>query len=192
MGANEKKVVEAPGGKARENPSENSDARSLDKVREILVGTHLREIDRRFQEIEKRLADELARMEEAARQRSERLETTLRDGVQSLTEKLAAEVETRKQALADQGQDLRGTLESRFTELARKVAEGEEDLRRQAQSESERLSGDIRRRAEEAAEALRQAVSELTEEKADRGALADLFAEAAERIRQGSPAEPVR
>ncbi|MBN1419280.1 MAG: hypothetical protein JXP34_10915 [Planctomycetes bacterium] len=183
---------EIPNGKMRESSGETQDARSLEKVREILIGAHVRDIDKRFSEMEKRLAGEVARMAEDAKGRFERLEAVLREGIQSVSERLAAEEGSRKEALADQSREMSETLESRFAELSGRLAEAEEGLRRQTQAESERLSDEIRRSAEEASEALRQAVAELSEEKTDRGALADLLSEAADRIRQGTPSTPVR
>jgi len=95
------KPVEKPMGKPREVAPKTADARGLDRVREILIGSHADEVERHFRTIEKRIDEGLAKIEEKTKRLSERSED-LSNEIRRRTDELA---EALRQAILKLGEE---------------------------------------------------------------------------------------
>ena len=93
---------------------------SIDKVRDILFGSHLREFERRFARLEERLVKETSDLKEDVKTRLEALETYAKKEVESLGDQIKAEHDDRIDSHGNVSRELKETarsLERRATSL---------------------------------------------------------------------------
>lgn len=169
-------VNEVPAGPGSTEKSAAQDAggASIDKVRDILFGTQLREFDRRFARLEERMLKETSDLKEDLRSRLDALELYARKENESLTDQIKSEHEGRVEATK--------ALERRTSTLDEQLSKAQRELRQQMLEQHQRLSDDIRKRVEDLLAALARESRELRNDKADRTTLAALFNELAMRL----------
>jgi len=158
---------------------------NLDKVRDILFGTQLRELDRRFTRLEERLARETSDLREDVKQRLDALESYVRHEAESLAAQDRAERDQRTDGDAALSRDVRETasaIERRISGLDEQLWKGQRELRQQMLEQHQRLTDDLRRKVDEVLAALSRETGELRSDKADRAMLASLLTEMAMRL----------
>ena len=148
-----------------EIPPKNEMAGSgnLDKVRDILFGNQMRDIDRRLGRLEERLIKETNEVKADLNNRLDAFNSYVRHEAESLAGRIDAEHRDR------QGVDEQLSKEQR-------------ELRQQLLDQHRRLSDDLRRKVEEVLAALARETGELRSDKADRAMLASLLNEMAMRL----------
>jgi hypothetical protein len=158
---------------------------SIDKVRDILFGSHLREFERRFTRLEERLVKETGDLKVDVKSRLEALETFVRKETASLADQIRSEHEDRVDSHGGVSRELKETarsLERRTTSLDEQLTKSNRDLREQMLEQQQRLSDEIRRRVDEVLGALAREAQELRADKADRATIAALLTEMAMRL----------
>jgi hypothetical protein len=158
---------------------------SIDKVRDLLFGSQLRELDRRFARLEERLVKETNQLRQDMQVRLEALETYARKETDSLGDQLRAEHEDRVDAHDNLVRELKETaksLERRTTALDEQGSKGQRELRQQMLEQHQRLSDDVRRRTDDLLATLTREAQALRSDKTDRSALAALLNEMAMRL----------
>ena len=172
---------------------------NLDKVRDLLFGGQMRDLDRRFSRLEERLVKETADLREEVRKRLTTLEGYMKAEVDSLSDRLRAEQDGRASADQDLGRELRGAaqqFDQKLGHLDELVARGQRELRQQLHSQHQELSDEIRQRFEDVLQRLAREAGELRGDKTDRKALAALLTEMAMRLngdlRSLAPGDEVR
>jgi uncharacterized protein YoxC len=158
-------------------PAESGDGGgvgNLDKVRDILFGNQMREVERRFARLEERLLKETQEMKDDVKRRLEALETFARKETESLADQLRGERGERLESTR--------TLERRDTTLDEQLTKGHRELRQQILEQHQRLSDDIRQKVEEVLASLARETGELRADKADRATIATLLTEMAMRL----------
>lgn len=153
---------------------EAQEPQSVDKIRDILFGTHMRDYESRFNRLEESIAREAADLRESTRKRLEDLESYVKREFEALDSRLRAERDERGSS-AD-------SLSKRITETGDALNNAQRDLRREALDQSNTLRHEIRDLNERIGELLERRVSELRHSKTDRAALAGLFNELALRL----------
>lgn len=161
-------------------PGEN-----LEKIREILFGSNIREYERRFAEIESRLSKELGELKEEARRRLNSLEISASREIEALNSR----IEKERQERAEINEKLnRGVLEL-SSALERKARESEDrsirmerEFRDEILAQSRSAGEELRNRIEEVISSFERRAAELREQKLDRDALAELLNEIAARL----------
>lgn len=78
---------------------------NLDKIRDILFGTQMREYERRFNRMEERLIKEFAESRDDTKKRLDSLETYVRQEVESLNEAVKKQQLAQDQAIREVTQD---------------------------------------------------------------------------------------
>ncbi len=167
-----------------------NDTGNVDKIRDILFGTQMRDYDRRFAATEERLQREAANLREDLGRRMLATEQYLRAEIESLTASLKAEERERAQGVRealDAVAALNRDLSGRVSLLAEQTQQQQRELRALMQEMQRTLGDDLVRRTGEVSEALRREATDLRHAKADRSALAAMFAEFAERLAAGDP-----
>ncbi|MEC4818751.1 MAG: hypothetical protein SAK29_36585 [Scytonema sp. PMC 1069.18] len=162
---------------------------SLAKVRDILVGNQMREVEKRFTRLEERLARECADLREETRKRLDFLETYIKQEVESLAERIKNEQVERSESLKRLEEDNRNmnvSLEKRMAQLEGQATNNQRELREQILNQSKNLQDDIRQKYDEILAILQREFQELQVEKADRASLASLFSELAIRLNSQS------
>lgn len=164
---------------------ESAGGANLDKVRDILFGNQIRDIERRFARLEERLVKETNDAKAEAKSRLDALERYVRDETESLAGQIGAEHEDRVNANTSLSRELKETgaaLERRLSSLDDQSSKRQRELRQQMLEQHQRLSDDLRQKVDEVLAALARETGELRSDKADRAALASLLTEMAMRL----------
>jgi hypothetical protein len=163
----------------------DADGASLDKVRDLLFGVHMRDYDRKLARLEERLAKETTELREEVKKRLAGLEQLVRQEVDSLSDRLKAEQEERFASAKDLSRELRESsqsLERRASQLDDLINRGVRDVRHQLHEQHQQLSDEMRSQSDALLARLTSEATELRSDKADRSALAALFTEMAMRL----------
>ena len=178
----EQAVADSPGAAAGslEHASGN-----IDKIRDILFGTHMREYDARFARLEEALMKESAELRESTRRRFETLEGYVRKELESLQTRLRGERDERTDASSQLSRELKevgDTLSKRIRDLDDQGAAAASDLRQEILNHSRTLMDELKARNDELSSLLERRFLALQHGKTDRAALASLLTEVAMRI----------
>ena len=158
---------------------------NLEKVRDILFGNQMREVDRRFARLEERLSKETRDLKEDIKRRLDALEAYANKETDALGTQIRQEHADRVEAntrLARDLADTAGTFERRSAALEEQLARSQRELRQQMLEQHHRLSDDLKERIDEVLAALARETHELRSDKTDRLALASLLKEMAMRL----------
>ena len=158
---------------------------SIDKVRDILFGSQVREFERRFVRLDERLAKEMSDLKAELKARLDALELYAKNETESLAEQIKGERAERVDSANDLSRELKDATkahERRAAALDDQFSKGQRELRQNMLDQHQRLSDEIRRRADEILAALAREAQELRADKTDRATLASLLTEMALRL----------
>lgn len=179
-----KKPAEAQG-KANVVSAEGMETGNIEKIRDILFGTQMRDYDKRFARLEDRVRREAADFREEVERRFTAVESYVKGEVESLLERMKAEQRERGAAVDEVARRLQesvANLEKKLGQLDEQAGKSSRELREQILEQSKSLSEEMRKRNEELVASMDQSTQELRSDKADRSALADLLTEMAMRL----------
>ncbi|MGD1910605.1 MAG: hypothetical protein ACFB2X_07055 [Rivularia sp. (in: cyanobacteria)] len=165
--------------------SQIPEGNSLNKVRDILVGSQMRELDKKFSRLEERLIKECADLRNETRQRLDTLENYIREEANSLSERAKNEQLKRDKAvraISEEQRKFAESLETKIAEIDEEASKIQRELRSSIFSQSQSLQDDIRQKYEEILGLLQRETDELKSEKTDRSQLSALFSELALRL----------
>lgn len=158
---------------------------SVDKIRDILFGSQIKNYEARFSRVEETMIREAADLKETMRRRFESLEGFFKSETEALANRLKAEREERARALNNLSVELKNSheaLTSKIAELEASTAEGHSALRKDLMSESGKLSDEIRERHDHLKTLIERRVEELRHQKTDRALLSALLTEIANQL----------
>jgi len=158
---------------------------NLDKIRDILFGAQMRDMDKHFARLEERLQKDLTDLKEEARGRFASLEEFLKKETESLTDQLKAEQNARHEAVQGLTQELKDTVkafEQRTQQAEEHIVKTQRELRQHILDQSRTLRDEFWDRYRELSEATDRGLQELRAEKIDRATLAVLLTELAMRL----------
>ncbi|BAY11731.1 hypothetical protein [Calothrix sp. NIES-2098] len=167
------------------NGTNLSELNSLDRVRDILFGNQVREVEKRFARLEERLVKELTNVRDETKKRLDYLETYIKKEVESLTERLKNEQLERDaglKALAEDHKNQAISLEKKFAQFDEQTTNSQRELREHILNQANSLQDDIRQKYQEILTLLERESQELRRDKTDRSKLASLFTELAIRL----------
>lgn len=151
---------------------------NLDKIRDILMGSHARANERRLAQSEERMASEMAQVRAETRSRLQALEDYFKKEIQALFRRFEDEQAERRAAVQCLTQEVGSrsqAFEERLVHLTEEYSNGDSELRRQLLEHSNRL----REESEEARLALKleieSTMAELRASKTDRSRLSRLL-----------------
>ncbi len=153
----------------------------VERIRDILVGSQMRDYDGRLQRLGERLAGEAAQARAEAQKRLEDLENSLKREMESLTNRLNAEQSERRTAIEKLGRDLAETAKAfelkikNLDEYAREI----HDLHRQLLEQSKALSAEVKEKHEQTQAGLNRQAEQIRGSMMGRQALAELLSEVA-------------
>lgn len=160
-------------------------AGNVDKIRDILFGSQMRDYESRFARLEETLVKENAEIRESSRRRFEQLESFVRKELESIQARFKSERDERLDDVAQQSREskeLNDTLSRRIRDLDDRSSGVERELRSQLMSQARDLTDEIRMSQEHIVSLLEKRYHELKDGKTDRAALATLFTEVALRL----------
>lgn len=158
---------------------------NLDKVRDLLFGSQMRDVERRFTRLEERLLKEQADLKEETRGRFESLEQFLKQEMETLAERLRTEQDTRTETVREVSKTLQETtqaFEQRAIQLEEHMAKTQRDLRQHILDQSRSLRDESWEKYRELSDTFNRGMQELRAEKTDRATLAVLLTELAMRL----------
>jgi uncharacterized phage infection (PIP) family protein YhgE len=159
---------------------------SVDKIRDILFGSQIKNYETRFGRLEGALARETAEIKDTLQRRLESLEAFFKKETESLAARLKAEREERQEVLNEVSRELKAAsaqLSKRISELDNKASEDRSSARQELMAESRKIFEEIRQRNDSISALLETRVRELNHAKTDRSALAALLVEVAVRLK---------
>jgi len=162
-----------------------SGAGNVDKIRDILFGSQMRDYDTRFARLEETVAKETTEIRESNRRRFEQLEQYVKREFEALESRLKAEREERSDAGSRHSRELNElgeALTRRLRELDDRGASVERGLRSELLQQSKDLGDQMQQRHDEVSTLLERRFQELRHGKTDRAALSTLFTEVALRL----------
>lgn len=162
-----------------------NEANSLDKVRDILFGNQMREVEKKLARLEERLLKECASLREDSRKRLDSIENYIKQEVESLSQRIVNEQSTRDEGLrvlVEDNKKIITALERKLTQLDDNINNTQRDLRDQILNQSKNLQNDILQKYEEILAALQRESQDLRQAKTDRSTLANLLSEMAIRL----------
>lgn len=158
----------------------------VDRIREILFGSQMRDYDGRFQRLEERLAREAADARADTQKRLEALESFLKGALESLTNRLNTEQSERGQAIEKLARDLVETarsLEQATKNLGEHANREFHALRQQLLDQSKALGDEIRERHGQVKADLDREAEQIRGAMTGREALAEMLSEVALRLK---------
>jgi hypothetical protein len=158
---------------------------NVDKIRDILFGSQIREYESRFARLEERLALDLTDLRSSTGKRLEAIETYAKSEFASLQEHVKSEREDRVNSLKQLARDLTqlgDTLTQRINELDEKNVQADRQARLELLQLSKNLNDEVRSKQEEFGVMLDRRLQELRNTKMDRAAMATLLIELATRL----------
>jgi hypothetical protein len=183
-------MTDVPNG-AADTPGGGGDSGNVDKIRDILFGSQMRDYDRRFATTEERLQREAAALRDDLGRRLLATEQYLRAEVETLAGNLKTEEADRVQGLRAAGDavaNLHRELSDRLAALAEQTAHQHRELRAQLLEVQRLLADEMQRRHDELSAAFRREANDLRTMKTDRTVIAAMFAEFAHRLTsEGEP-----
>ena len=173
-----------------QNPNQPNGAidesQNVDRIRNILFGSQMRDYDGRFQRLEERLVRDASEVRGDLQKRLEALEAFMKGEVESMTNRVRAENTERTQALGklahDLGETARG-LDLKINNLDAQAAKDIRDLRAQLLEQSKALSGEIREKHEQMKTGLEQEAQQIRGAMTGREALAEMLSEVSLRLK---------
>jgi vacuolar-type H+-ATPase subunit I/STV1 len=160
---------------------------NVDKIRDILFGSQMRDYDKRFVRLEERLTRDAEAHREELKKRFDSLEAFVRQEAESLGQRLKAEKSERLEILKELTREVRESdkaLEKKLSQLDDAMAKGTTEIRARILEQSKSLSAEIGEKHRELSSVLDREVQALRADKTDREALADLFTELALRLKK--------
>jgi hypothetical protein len=158
----------------------------VDRIRDILFGSQMRDYDGRFQRLEENLAKEAAEVRADVQKRLETLESFMKGEVESITNRATAEQSERSSAIEKLGRDLADTakyLDSRIKSLDEQTAKETHALRQQLLDQAQALREEIREKHDQMKAGLDREAEQIRGAMTGREALAEMLSEVALRLK---------
>jgi hypothetical protein len=165
--------------------SDHNGNNSLEKIREILFGAQMQEMEKRFLHLEDRLAKLSADLRDEWKRNLASLENFVKKEIDSLNDRFLAESNERGGAVNTLRLELKALNDfswQKWNQLDEHGTKSLKELQLQFADQSKSLSEEVRQKHSELTALVEQAVQDLQAYKTDRVSLATLFNEVATRI----------
>jgi hypothetical protein len=161
---------------AAEAPAESG--ASVDKIRDIIFGSQIKNYEARFARLEQDLVRETVELKDLMRKRFESIESFFKTESEAMAARLRAEKEERAAHVANiqrETKEAHGGLANHVNNVEAAMNEGHSSLRQELMTESRKLLEEIDQRYDSTRSLMEARVLELRTQKVDRAHLSDLF-----------------
>jgi len=176
----------APAEARTPNANNENQGANVDKIRDILFGSQMRDYEKRFARLEDSVTKALETLREDMTKRFDTLSNFVQQEVESLSQRLKTEKAERTEGLKEISREIKDAskaIEKKLGQLEEQMSDGQSELRAKLLEHSKAMSGEIEKLRRDGASALDREVQTLRHEKTDREALADLLAEFSLRLK---------
>jgi len=173
-------------GEVRLPSASEKEGANVDKIRDILFGSQMRDYEKRFARLEETLNKALDTLRDDMTRRVETLSGFVQKEVDSLSQRIKSEKTERSETakeLAQELKDVAKALEKKISAMDEQLSDSQSELRANILEQSKNFASETERLRREAAASLDREVQTLRHEKTDRVALADLLAEFSLRLK---------
>ncbi len=163
----------------------NASIGNIDKIRDILFGTNMRDYEKRFKRFEDRLSKARSALREELLQRIKAVEDMVVSETEQLTEKVKLDRQERYESHQDvihELKTLKNELNNRISQVDDQISKDIKQMRQQHHTKIQELTTQLRQQSESVMALLKQEVQQLNEEKVGRSDLASFFTEFALRL----------
>jgi sugar-specific transcriptional regulator TrmB len=160
---------------------------NVDRIRDILFGSQMRDYDGRFQKLEERLTREAVELRGDLHRQLQTLESFMKSEVESIMNRIKAEQAERHQALENFARQLAETaraLELRIGHLDGQTAQDVRDLRERLLEQSKALSAELKDKHDQLKGQLDHEAGQIRDAMTGREALAEMLHEVALRLKR--------
>lgn len=165
---------------------EGAEGANVDKIRDILFGTQMRDYEKRFMRLEETVTKSMDTLREDMTKRLDTLSSFVQQEVDSLSQRIKTEkserVENSKE-FAREVKDAHKAFEKKLSQLEEGMSDGQSEIRAKLLEHSKAVSAEIDKLRRDSTAALNREVEQLRDEKTDRAGLADLFSEFSLRLK---------
>ena len=165
---------------------EGAEGANVDKIRDILFGSQMRDYEKRFSRLEDNVTKAVENLREDMAKRFDTLSGFVQQEVDSLSQRLKTEKAERAESVKEIGVQMRDTskaFDKRLGSLDDQLTGDTAELRARILEQSKALTTEIAEKARDAKRLLDQEVAALRVDKADREGLGDLFTEFGMRLK---------
>lgn len=158
---------------------------SVDKIRDIIFGRTMRDYERRFSELEQRIANDNRRMSDDLSARFEQLDSYMRKEFSLHAERAAAERKERTEAHERQSEalgDASKALADKIADVDESLAVAAQEIRGRLHEQTTELLELIRRAKSDLGQSIREESTRLREAKVEREDLAALLQDLAMKV----------
>jgi len=159
---------------------------NVNKIRDILFGSQMREYDKRFSRLEERLTKQAEKLRDDTQNHINSLESFIKSELDSLNQRLKAEKTERSDSIRQVSRELEDSAKS----LVKKIAQFDDattqaltEIRKSILDQAKALTNEAEKRHRQLSDSLGLEISTLATEKTDRSTMADLLTEVALRLR---------
>jgi predicted nucleic acid-binding Zn-ribbon protein len=159
---------------------------NVDRIRNILFGTQMRDYDARFQKLEERLAHEASELRNDLQRQLHALEAFMKGEVESMTHRLQTEQSERGHAVGRLTHELMETakgLEMKIGHLDSQAAKDIRDLREQLLEQSKALSAEMKEKHDQMKGHVDREAGQIRDAMTGREALAEMLSEVSLRLK---------
>ncbi len=158
---------------------------NIDKIRDIIFGSNMRDYEQRFARLEESLRKESQDIRDATRRHLESLEAYVHKELAALDARLNTELDERAEnhsRLSTELNNQSSSIYKKIGEFENQEAHDKREIRNDLLQQSKELTDAIRAKGEELIALLERRSQELQHQKTDRAALASLFSEVSLRL----------
>jgi hypothetical protein len=159
---------------------------NVDRIRNILFGSQMRDYDGRFQKLEERLAREAGELRGELQRQLQALEAFMKGEAESMANRVKGEQSERAQAIQqlarEMGETVRG-IELKISNLDGQAAKDIRDLREQLLEQSKALNAELKDKHDQMKGHLEREAGQIRDAMTGREALAEMLTEVALRLK---------
>jgi hypothetical protein len=158
---------------------------NVDKIRDILFGQQIKDIDQRFEQLQNTINKQLDTLRDESKAHFDSLEKQIKSEMNILSEQLVQEQNTRIAAFeqnSDQFKAYATSIEKQFNEQQFENRKDHESLQKKQHEQSQQLYEVIDKNKKQHSESLSQASNTLNKAKIDKSVLSQLFSDLAIQI----------
>lgn len=163
-----------------------SQGANVDKIRDILFGSQMRDYEKRFGRLEDSVTKALETLREEMTKRLDTLSSFVQQEVDSLGQRVKTEKAERTETTKEISREIKDAakgIEKKLGQLEEQTSDAQSDLRAKLLEHSKSFSNEIDKLRRDSSASLDREVESLRNDKTDRAALADIFAEFSLRLK---------
>jgi DNA repair exonuclease SbcCD ATPase subunit len=165
---------------------EAAEGANVDKIRDILFGSQMRDYEKRFMRLEDTVTKAIETLRDDMTKRFDTLSNYMKEEADSLSQRVKAEKAERNENAKEMAREMKDgakAIEKKLSQLEEQMSDGHTELRTKLLEHSKSVSAEIDKLRRDTTAALNREVDVLRDEKTDRAGLADLFNEFSLRLK---------